>query len=140
MDVQIRDMVLADYEAVVALWHSTPGVDVRPVTDSRDGIERLLARNPGLSVVAVDDGKLVGCALASHDGRRGFLQHVVVAPSSRGQGLGRAMIDMCLKRLREQHLGWVHLDVVVDNEAAMSFWQKAGWHRVDALTRLSLAL
>jgi len=40
MGVQIREMVLADYEAVVALWRSTPGVDIRPVTDSRDGIER----------------------------------------------------------------------------------------------------
>ncbi|SAL30432.1 acetyltransferase [Caballeronia udeis] len=140
MGAQIREMVLADYEAVVALWKSTPGVDIRPVTDSRDGIERLLARNPGLSVVAVNNGELVGCALASHDGRRGFLQHVVVAQDLRGQGLARAMIGRCLERLREHHLGMVHLDVVVDNETAMAFWQKAGWHRVDTLTRLSLAL
>lgn len=140
MAVQIREMVLADYEAVVALWRSTPGVDVRPVTDSRDGIERLLARNPGLSVVAVNDGHLVGCALASHDGRRGFLQHVVVAPASRGQGLAKAMIGRCIERLREHHLGWVHLDVVADNDDAMTFWKKAGWHSVDTLTRLSLAL
>ena len=77
MGAQIREMVLADYDAVIALWKSTPGVDIRPVTDSREGIERLLHRNPGLSFVAVNDGELVGCALASHDGRRGFLQHVV---------------------------------------------------------------
>ncbi|WP_051888321.1 GNAT family N-acetyltransferase [Caballeronia sordidicola] len=140
MGAQIREMVLADYDAVVTLWKSTPGVDIRPITDSRDGIERLLARNPGLSVVAVNDRELVGCALASHDGRRGFLQHVVVAPASRGQGLARAMIDTCIERLREHHLGWVHLDVVVDNEAAMAFWEKAGWHPVDTLTRLSRAL
>jgi ribosomal protein S18 acetylase RimI-like enzyme len=140
MGAQIREMVLADYDAVVALWKSTPGVDIRPVTDSRDGIERLLARNPGLCVVAVNDRELVGCALASHDGRRGFLQHVVVAPASRGQGLAGAMIDRCIERLREHHLGWVHLDVVVDNEPAMAFWEKAGWHRVDTLTRLSRAL
>jgi len=140
MDVRIREMVLADYDAVVALWKSTPGVDIRPVTDSRDGIERLLARNPGLSVVAVSGDELVGCALASHDGRRGFLQHVVVVPALRGQGLAKAMIDFCIERLREHHLGWVHLDVVVDNEVAKAFWEKAGWHPVDTLTRLSRAL
>jgi ribosomal protein S18 acetylase RimI-like enzyme len=50
------------------------------------------------------------------------------------------MIDKCIERLREHHLGWVHLDVVVDNEVAMAFWEKAGWHRVDTLTRLSRAL
>ena len=140
MDVRIREMVLADYDAVVALWKSTPGVDIRPVTDSRDGIERLLARNPGLSVVAVSGDELVGCALASHDGRRGFLQHVVVVPALRGQGLAKAMIDFCIERLREHHLGWVHLDVVVDNEVAKAFWEKAGRHPVDTLTRLSRAL
>ncbi|WP_438390546.1 GNAT family N-acetyltransferase [Caballeronia sp. DA-9] len=140
MNVQIREMVLDDYDAVLALWRDTPGVDIRPVTDSREGIARLLARNPGLSVVAMNGDTLVGCALASHDGRRGFLQHVVVAPVARGQGVGRTMIDICVERLRENHLGWVHLDVVADNETASVFWQKAGWHPVETLTRLSRKL
>jgi hypothetical protein len=48
MGAQIREMVLADYDAVVALWKSAPGVDIRPVTDSRDRIERLLACASGL--------------------------------------------------------------------------------------------
>jgi ribosomal protein S18 acetylase RimI-like enzyme len=133
-------MVLPDYEALVALWRGTPGFIVRPVTDSRDGIARLLARNPGLSLVAIEDERLVACVLASHDGRRGFLQHVVVAPMSRGQGLAQAMIERCLERFKELHLGWVHLDVDKGNEAAMAFWLKAGWGRRDELCRLSLAL
>ena len=140
MGVEIREMVPSDYDAVLALWQATPGVLVRPGMDSREGIGRLLLRNPGLSVVAIEGDLVIGCALASHDGRRGFLQHVVVAPELRGQGLARAMIGTCLERLRQHHLGMVHLDVVVDNESAMAFWQKAGWHRVDTLTRLSLAL
>jgi ribosomal protein S18 acetylase RimI-like enzyme len=140
MKIQIRSMVLEDYEAVAALWSETPGIFVRSVTDSREGIERLLARNPGLSTVAVDDGKLVGSALASHDGRRGYLQHVVVAPTARGQGIAKAMVDRCVEGLRQHRLGWVHLDVAVENTAAMAFWRKAGWHPRDELTRLSLAL
>ena len=140
MGVEIREMVPSDYDAVVALWQATPGVLVRPVTDSREGIGRLLARTPGLSVVALDGDRVVGCALASHDGRRGFLQHVVVVPAVRGQGIAKAMVDACLAGLRNERLGWVHLDVAIENEAAMVFWQKAGWRRRDELTRLSLAL
>ncbi|AMM15657.1 hypothetical protein AX768_15315 [Burkholderia sp. PAMC 28687] len=140
MDIQIRDVVLDDYDALLALWRETPGVDIRPVTDSREGIGRLLARNPGLSVVAFNANTMIGCALASHDGRRGFLQHVVVAPVARGQGVARNMIDICVERLREHHLGWVHLDVVVDNESASAFWLKAGWHPVETLTRFSRKL
>jgi hypothetical protein len=71
MEVQIREMVLSDYEAVVALWCSTPGFIVRPVTDSRDEIEPLLARTPSLSVIAVDDDGVVNLPrVRRHDGRR----------------------------------------------------------------------
>ncbi len=39
---------------------------------------RFLKRNPTTSVVAVEDGKIVGAILCGHDGRRGCLYHVCV--------------------------------------------------------------
>jgi ribosomal protein S18 acetylase RimI-like enzyme len=140
MSIEIRDMVSADYDEAVALWRATAGFVIRSVADSRDGIDRLLARNPGLSVVARQDGALVGTVLASHDGRRGYLQHVVVAEALRGQGLANRMVAGCLERLASLHLEWVHLDVAVGNDGAMAFWRKAGWAPREELTRLSRRL
>jgi ribosomal protein S18 acetylase RimI-like enzyme len=134
-----RDMVTSDYEAVRNLW-SDSGFTIRPITDSQDGIQRLLVRNPGLSVVALNGDQLVGCALGSHDGRRGFMQHVAVSPVQRGHGIAKRMIDVCLERFRALELGWVHLDVEDANDAAMSFWLKSGWTPRNNLTRLSLCL
>ena len=48
------------------------------VSDSPAALKDFLARNPGLSTVAVLDGRLAGAALCGHDGRRGLLHHLAV--------------------------------------------------------------
>jgi ribosomal protein S18 acetylase RimI-like enzyme len=81
--VNIRPMTADDYAAVMALMSGTPGIAVR-AADSPEAVARYLARNPGLSLVAEGDDGLVGCVFCGHDGRRGYLHHVVVAPDHRG--------------------------------------------------------
>ena len=71
-------MQIEDYEQVYALWLTISGFAIRSVDDSKEGVERFLQRNPGISVVAEEDGKIVGAILCGHDGRRGCLYHVCV--------------------------------------------------------------
>ena len=137
--IEIADMSTSDYEGVRHLWIAS-GFVIRPRTDTLEGINRLLARNPGLSLVARSDGAIVGCALGSHDGRRGFLQHVAVAQSFQRRGIAQKMVGICLERFRDLHLGWVHLDVEAGNDRARSFWLRNGWMPRNELTRLSLNL
>ena len=49
---------------VYALWLTISGFAIRSVDDSKEGVERFLQRNPGISVVAEEDGKIVGAILA----------------------------------------------------------------------------
>ena len=65
----IREMRLEDYDQVYALWMSVKGFAMRSVDDSREGVERFLARNPHISVVAEEEGQIVGAILCGHDGR-----------------------------------------------------------------------
>ena len=64
-------MTIEDYDEVKALWMTIHGFGIRSVDDSREGIERFLKRNPTTSVVAIEDGHVVGAILCGHDGRRG---------------------------------------------------------------------
>ena len=80
----LRKMTIEDYENVSALWHKIKGFSIRSIDDSREGVERFLKRNPDTSVVAVEDGKVVGAILCGHDGRRGCLYHVCVDPEYSG--------------------------------------------------------
>ena len=66
----LRKMTIEDYENVSALWHKIKGFSIRSIDDSREGVERFLKRNPDTSVVAIEDGKVVGAILCGHDGRR----------------------------------------------------------------------
>ena len=134
--IEISEMTMADYDAMYALLSATPGIGLR-LADSREGIERYLARNPGLSFVARYDGRIVGCVMSGHDGRRGYLQHLAVAPEFRLQGIGRELVEHCLDRLQAEGIEKTHLDVFVDNLPAHRYWSRRGWKKRDDLVRYS---
>ena len=105
----IRTMMIEDYEQVYALWKKIHGFGLRSIDDSREGVEKFLKRNPTTSVVAVEDGKIVGAILCGHDGRRGCLYHVCVDEAYRRRGIGRAMVVQSMEALKEEGISNVSL-------------------------------
>lgn len=133
----IREMTIEDFERVIALMRQTPGVTVRDA-DSREAIARYLNRNPGFSFVAENADGLVGCLMAGHDGRRGYLQHLIVAPAHRNSGLATRLVNASLDRLQSEGISKSHIDVLTTNENAMAFWEKIGWSRRTDIVRYSV--
>jgi len=127
-DVRIVAMTIADYDEVYALWSASEGMGLTRA-DGREAIEAYLERNPGMSFVAREGAVLVGAVLSGHDGRRGYLHHLVVAPASRGHGTGRALARRVLDAHARAGLERTHLFVHANNDAALGFWQAAGWTR-----------
>lgn len=136
--IEIVHFLPADYDEVMALWSSTEGLTLREA-DSREAISRYLARNPGLSFVARDQGQLVGAVLTGTDGRRGYLQHLAVAPSHRGQGVGRSLAERAVAALGALGITKCHLMVRRENASARAFWARLGWHERADITLMSLA-
>lgn len=127
-----------DYDEVMALWRACEGLTLREA-DSRKAIVRYLERNPGLSFVGREEGQLAGAVLAGTDGRRGYLQHLAVAPSHRGRGLGRALAECVVDALRAVGITKCHLMVRQENAAARVFWARLGWTERDDITLMSHA-
>ena len=123
----IRTMTMEDYEGVYALWTKIRGFGLRSVDDSRDGIERFLRRNPTTSVVAVEDGKVVGSILCGHDGRRGCLYHVCVDEGYRRRGIGKAMVVKAMEELEKEEINKVCLIAFTRNDIGNAFWNTIGW-------------
>jgi ribosomal protein S18 acetylase RimI-like enzyme len=136
MKPMLREMSIADYEAMLALWKRCEGLGMGE-GDSREGIRRFLRRNRGLSLVAEAGGEIIGTALCGHDGRRGFIYHLAVAPGYRRTGTGRKLVDGCLRRLRAGGLRKFHIVVFTDNLEAQKFWRRVGWTRRDDLRIMS---
>ena len=105
----IRVMTIDDYDGVYALWKKIKGFGIRSIDDSREGVERFLKRNPTTSVVAVEDGKVVGSILCGHDGRRGCLYHVCVDEAYRRHGIGKDMVVYAMKALQDEKINKVSL-------------------------------
>jgi ribosomal protein S18 acetylase RimI-like enzyme len=125
--MSIRPVLPADHSALIALWQAEPSIRLRS-DDAFEPFCAYLARNPGLSLVVEREGQLVGSLMVGHDGRRGYLQHLLVAPAFRGRGLAKAMLDGALERLGELGIHKSHVFVLSDAEPALAFWAaQHGW-------------
>ena len=119
-------MTMDDYDEVIDMLKITPGITVREA-DSRNSTKRYLERNPGLRFVATIEDRIVGCVMCGHDGRRGYLQHLVVKPENRRQGIGEALFTACIDSLKQVGIDKTHLFVFKSNSLANSFWESNGW-------------
>lgn len=122
----LAEMQPHDFDAVLALWRQSEGVGLTP-SDNREAVHSFLVRNPGLSFVAWHEGRIIGAVLCGHDGRRGYLYHLAVAPVYRKQGLARAIVDACLSRLGACGILKATIFVYGHNDIGSRFWRKVGW-------------
>ena len=136
----IRVMTMEDYDGVRALWMKIKGFGIRSIDDSREGVELFLKRNPTTSVVAVEDGKIVGSILCGHDGRRGCLYHVCVDEEYRMRGIGKSMVVKCMEALREEKINKVSLIAFTKNDIGNAFWKEIGWTKREDLNYYEFTL
>ncbi len=126
----IREMKAEDYEEVYAMWQITTKRALSKA-DSKEGILKYLARNPGMSQVAVIDGKIVGTVLAGHDGRRGFIHHMAVMPRYRRHGIGHKLAQTAIDKIQADGIDKTHIFCYQNNETGQSFWKNFGLKRRD---------
>ena len=136
----IRTMTIDDYDEVRSLWMTIKGFGIRSVDDSREGVEAFLKRNPTSSVVAIEDGKIVGSILCGHDGRRGCLYHVCVAKDYRMRGIGKEMVVFCMNALKAEHIKKVSLIAFTKNDIGNAFWKRIGWTKREDLNYYDFTL
>ena len=138
-DITYRTMQAADIPAALALWRTIPGLAL-DAADEPAALAAFLARNPGLSDIALADGAIIATLLCGEDGRRATFYHLAVAADWRGQGIARQLLARAEDRLRARGILKMRLLVLGDNALGNAYWPKQGWQHQTALNYYSKSL
>ncbi len=125
--MNLRDFRMGDFEAVYRLDQACfePGIAY-----ARSELRRFLSLSTAQAVVAEVGGRIVGFAvgyLSVHQ-----LGHVVtldVAEENRGEGIGSALLAELLRRFEAAFVAEVKLEVDMENDAAIAFYERFGFER-----------
>ena len=138
--MNVRHMLIEDYDEIYSLWSGTEGMGMRSLDDSIEGITRFLTRNPNTNFVAEVDNQIAGVILCGHDGRRGYIYHTAVKPDYRKRGIGKALVTAALDALKKEQINKVALVVFAANELGNKFWKDAGFEMRNDLIYRSISI
>jgi ribosomal protein S18 acetylase RimI-like enzyme len=120
--MEFRDITIKDYEKLVPFWKAN--YFVREM-DEFERFKLFLEKNPKLSMLAKDGEKIVGSVLGSFDGRRGYLQKLVVDKDFRKKGIGQQLVERIIKKL--QALEAIYIPIAVE-KYNVAFYEKCGFN------------
>lgn len=121
----IRPAVTADVDAILTFWRASAEDTNR--SDTREGVQALLARDPAALLLAEDPGGIAGSLIAGWDGWRYHLYRLAVRQDRRRQGLGTALLDAAEKRFAALGARRVDAMVLADNDLGQQTWVASGY-------------
>ena len=99
-NVRIEHLAFSDYEEVFSFWDSCDDLHMHhDYSETPEGFSSFLKRNPDLCFVARNGDEIIGAVLGSHDGRRGFINHMAVSREFRKKGIGRNLVSRVIELL-----------------------------------------
>ena len=130
--MKIEAAVADDAPEIVSLWQAC-GL-TRPWNNPDKDFHFALNSADSTVLVGRDGGKIVASIMVGHDGHRGALYYVSVAPEQQGKGFGRAIHNAALDWLKSQGVWKVNLLVRTDNAQANSFYEALGYSQNNAIS------
>ena len=127
--ILIRELAPADYDRVMEIW--TAGrLPVKPQgRDSRAQIEKQVRQRNVMFLVAEADGRVIGTVLATHDGRKGWINRLAVDASLRRRGLGRRLVLEAERRLAEAGMEIFACLIEEENTVSMAVFESLGYEK-----------
>ncbi len=125
--VILRAMTLEELVLLGPLWEAA-GLSYRPQgRDTQQNLADQWTANRDGFIGAFHGVDLVGSVLATEDGRRGWINRLVVHPDYRRLGLGHRLIITAEQMLKEKGLLLIAALVEDTNDASRAVFSRAGY-------------
>ncbi len=131
MVVNIRNLTIDDYEALCALWEEAM-LPYRPNgRDTRKNIAAQIDGECSIYLAAEDNGRLVGAVLGTHDGRKGWINRLAVAPDHQRRGIAALLVQEVEQRLIDLGIEIFACQIEDWNDTSMTVFDRLGYTRHD---------
>jgi GNAT superfamily N-acetyltransferase len=127
----IANFAAGDYDSVMELW-SAGGLPLKPGgRDSRENILRQMGFPNVHFLVAreVEGGRIVGTVLATHDGRKGWINRLAVDAASRRKGIGARLVRAAESWLETQGMDILACLIEDENAVSMAVFERLGYKK-----------
>ncbi len=133
----IKPLTPSDISDLVKLW-GLSGLPVRPKgRDSASHLEKEIKSGNSIFLKAVDDEKIIGVVLGTHDGRKGWINRLAVHPDFRNRGIARLLVLAVEEKLKELDVHIVSALVEDYNIISMKTFEKLGYVKHDDIVYFS---
>lgn len=130
--MQIRPLTATDAAAAVALWHAT-GL-TRPWNDPDTDFRRAVTGPESAVLGGTDDnGAIIATVMVGHDGHRGWVYYLAVAPEHRRRGIAGQLLRACESWVQARGIPKIQLMVRRDNDAVLGFYEQLGYEESDVV-------
>lgn len=128
-DLMIRGFHIEDYDRVMEFW-AEGGLPLKPRgRDSRENIARQIKMPNVLFLVAEEGSRVIGTVLATHDGRKGWINRLAVDAALRKRGIGARLVREAERRLEALGMDILACLIEDDNAVSMAVFEKLGYKK-----------
>jgi ribosomal protein S18 acetylase RimI-like enzyme len=128
----IRPVADGEEPDVIALWRAC-GL-TRPWNEPARDLGFSRGKFNSEVLVGLVDGRIVASAMVGHDGHRGSMYYVSVAPTEQNRGYGQAIVAAAEAWLLERGVWKVNLLVRSENTAVLGFYDALGYTPGDVMS------
>jgi ribosomal protein S18 acetylase RimI-like enzyme len=123
--IAFRELKDMDVESVVTLWKCCELT--RAWNDPYKDIQFARDGETSTILVGIVEERVVASVMVGHDGHRGVLYYLAVAPEFQKRGFGKAAVAAAETWLRDRGVWKINLMVRSENEKAGRFYKHMGY-------------
>ena len=120
----IRILNCSEIDKLIDLWNNS-SLPIKPEgRDTKDNLKNQIRIANNRFFVAELDHQLIGAVIASHNGRKGWINRLAVLPEFRGKGIAASLIERS-ERFFLSHNIKIFACLIEDwNDISMNFFHK----------------